>query len=98
VSLPVVLRKEAQEEFDEAFDRYDAWRIGLGSKFLAAVEQVFLRISQFPRMHAIAIADVRKGVVRRFPYCVYYGPHADRIEVIAVFCTKRDPSIWHNRI
>ena len=97
MSLPVVLRDEAQAEFDEAFDWYDTKRAGLGSEFVAEVQKVFDRIAANPLMHRAVFADIRKGVVRRFPYCVFYRPHADRVEVIAVFQTSRDPSIWQGR-
>jgi plasmid stabilization system protein ParE len=49
-------------------------------------------------MHAVVLGDVRKAVVTRFPYCVFYRPHADRIEVLAVFHSKRDPTIWQSRV
>jgi plasmid stabilization system protein ParE len=97
VSLPVVLRDEAQAEFDEAFDHYEGQRAGLGIDFVARVQQVFDRISVNPLMHAVVLGDVRKAVVIRFPFCVFYRAHADRVEVLAVFHSKRDPSIWQGR-
>jgi plasmid stabilization system protein ParE len=97
VSLPVVLRDEAQAEFDEAFDYYEGQRAGLGVDFVNHVQRVFDRIAANPLMHGVVLDDVRKAVVARFPYCVFYRPHADRIEVLAVFHTSRDPSIWQGR-
>jgi toxin ParE1/3/4 len=98
VSLPVVLRAEAEAEFDEAFDWYDSRGVGLGPAFAAAVQAVFDGIAAQPLMHAVVLADVRNAVVRRYPYCVYYRPHPDRIEVLSVFHTSRDPSIWQGRV
>ncbi len=97
MSLPIVLRDEAQAEFDEAFDYYEGQRAGLGVDFVARVQQVFDRISANPLMHAAVFSDVRKAVVTRFPYCVFYRAHADRVEVLAVFHSKRDPAIWQGR-
>jgi len=97
VNLPIVLRNEAQAEFDEAFDWYEAHRPGLGPEFAAEIQKVFDRIAVHPLMHQVVFADIRKGVVRRFPYCVFYRPHQDRVEVIAVFHSNRDPSIWQGR-
>lgn len=97
MSLPVVLRDEAQAEFDESFDWYDARRIGLGAEFVAEVQRVFDRVVANPLLHPVALADVRKAVVRRFPFVVYYRPHADRVEVLAVFHTSRDPQDWQRR-
>lgn len=97
MSLPVVVRAEAEAEFDEAFDFYDTRQVGLGPAFAAAVQKVFDGIAAQPLMHAVEFADIRKAVVRRFPFCVYYRPHPDRVEVVAVFHTSRDPSIWQAR-
>jgi toxin ParE1/3/4 len=98
VSLPVVLRAEAEAEFDEAFDFYDARRVGLGSTFASAIQAVFRSIAVNPLIHGVVLADIRKAVVRRFPFCIYYRPHTDRIEVLAVFHTSRDPKIWQGRV
>jgi plasmid stabilization system protein ParE len=67
VSLPIVLRDEAQAEFDEAFDWYEAQRAGLVIDFLNEVQKVFDRIAVNPLLHQVVFADIRKGVVRRFP-------------------------------
>jgi len=97
MSLPVVLRDEAQAEFDETFDRYEEKRLGLGVTFLRRVEEVFNRIGANPKLHPIVFADIRKAVVGSFPYCVYYRAETTRVEVIAVFHTSRDPGIWKER-
>jgi plasmid stabilization system protein ParE len=97
MNLPVVLRDEAQAEFDEAFDHYEAHRRGLGVAFAGRVQDVFDRISANPQLHAVVLGDIRKAVVARFPSCVYYRGEATRVQVIAVFHTSRDPSIWQGR-
>ena len=79
------------------FDWYDNQRAGLGTIFAARVQDAFDRISANPLLHGTVFQDIRKAVVQRFPYCIYYRPHPDRVEVIAVFHTSRDPSIWQGR-
>ena len=97
MSLPVVLRDEAQAEFDEAFDYQEGQQAGPGVDFVARIQQVFDQISANPLMHAVVFSDVRKAVVTRFPYCQFYRAHADRVEVLAVFHSKRDPASWQGR-
>lgn len=65
--------------------------------FAGRVQQIFDRVAANPQMHAVAFADIRKAVVSRFPYCVFYRADAARVEVIAVFHTSRDPSVWQSR-
>ena len=97
MSLPVVLRDEAQAEFDEAFDFYEGQRPGLGVKFAAQVQTVFDLIGATPQMHAVVFADVRKAAVARFPYRVFYRAEATQVQVLAVFHSARDPAIWQGR-
>ena len=52
MSLPVVLRDEAQAEFHEAFDYYEGRKPGLGVTFTECVQAVFDRISANPQLRA----------------------------------------------
>ncbi|MBA4191574.1 MAG: hypothetical protein C0467_26645, partial [Planctomycetaceae bacterium] len=96
VSLPVILDPEAQAEFDEGYDFYEGRRPGLGERFANAVQVVLDRIAGSPRAHANVFADIRKAVVRRFPYCVYYREEPSQVRVLAVFHTSRNPAIWQD--
>ena len=93
----VVLRDEARVEFDEAFDFYENQKPGSGVIFASRVQDVFDRIAANPEIHAVVFADIRKAVVKRSPYRVFYRAEALRIEVIAVFHTARNPLIWQGR-
>jgi plasmid stabilization system protein ParE len=97
MSLPIVLRRKAQAEFDEAIDWYEQQRVGLGVEFAERVQAVFDRISATPEIHAVVYRDVRKAFVRQFPYSVFYRIKADRVVVLAVFHDKRNPNIWKAR-
>jgi plasmid stabilization system protein ParE len=96
MSLPVVLTPEAAAEFDKAADWYEQ-QAGLGSAFTAAVRTVLDRIGGTSLLHQVVFRDIRRGVVRRFPFSVFYRVDADRVTVIAVFDNRRDPSIWQGR-
>jgi toxin ParE1/3/4 len=97
VSLPVILLPEAQAEFDEAVDWYEQ-QAGIGAQFIARVQEVFTRISANPAIHQIVYKDVRRAVVRRFPYSVIYREEPGRVVVISVFHGRRDPSVWQGRV
>jgi plasmid stabilization system protein ParE len=97
VSLPIIFRPEARAEFDEAYDWYESQRAGLGEAFADQVQLVLDRIAAMPQIHAAVLGNVRKAVVRRFPYCVYYREEATCVRVLSVFHTSRDPKIWQSR-
>ena len=98
MSLPVRFLPEARDEYDAAADFYEQQRAGLGADFIACIREVLQRISANPQLHATVYQDVRKAVVRRFPYVVLYREEAGEVIIIAVFHTARDPSVWQSRI
>jgi toxin ParE1/3/4 len=95
--LAVVLDPEAQAEFDEGYDFYEGRRSGLGEAFADAVQVVLDRIRAMPRLHAPVFRDVRRAVVRAYPFCVYYREEPTLVRVLSVFHTSRDPAIWKSR-
>lgn len=97
MNLPVILDPEARSEFDEAYDYYEACRSGLGESFADAVQVVFDRIGMMPQLHQLVFGSIRRGIVRGFPYCVYYREEPSVVRVLSVFHTSRDPRIWQSR-
>ena len=96
MNRPVVLSAEARVEFDEAVDWYER-QAGTGATFIARVREVLAGIERFPESHAAVHADVRRALVRRTPYGIFYRVLTDRIEVISIFHGRRDPSNWRGR-
>jgi len=97
MSHTLVMRRTARIDFDKAFDWYEGQRTGLGSEFAERVQAVFDGITAMPELHAPVYRDVRKALVRPFPYTVIYRVRSGRVIVIAVFHNKRDPKIWQSR-
>jgi toxin ParE1/3/4 len=97
MSLPIRLLPAAKAEFDAAADWYEQQRAGLGVDFVKAVREVLNRIAANPRLHGVVYQDVRKAVVKRFPYVVLYREEPGEVIVISVFHSSRDPSIWQSR-
>ena len=97
MSLPLGFRPVAEAEFDGAAVWYDGQRAGLGDDFVAEVQQVLDTIANQPERYPVASGDVREAPVSRFPYCIYYRVKPDKVVVIAVFHSARDPTIWQGR-
>ena len=98
MSLPIVFRRAARAEFDDAADWYEQRRTGRGTAFATAVQKVLDRIAAQPQFYPVALDDVREAMVSGFPYCVYYREELGQILVLAVIHMARDPSIWQGRI
>lgn len=93
----LLIRPEAEADLDEAKTWYERRREGLGIDFLLCVEEVFERICRSPEWYPVVFRDVRRGMVRRFPYGVFYRVMEEQIVVLAVFHARRDPSGWQSR-
>lgn len=97
MSLPLDFHPAVRDEIDDAHDWYEQRRSGLGRDFLDEVERVLAEITANPSRYGFADADVREGQLNRFPSAIYYRVLADRIRVLAVYHTSRDPSRWQSR-
>ena len=97
MSLPVILRHEAEVDVQEARDQLEAVRVGLGTQVLARVREVLARIEKMPELHGEVWQDVRAARLKQFRYIVYFIVLADRVEVLAVLHGARDPSSWQSR-
>jgi plasmid stabilization system protein ParE len=93
----LVFRPEVREELNEAYTWYDNQQPGLGDEFLDCVDEMLNRICQMPESYAVVYRDVRRAVVRRFPYAVYYRIVSSRVIVTAIFHARRDPKAWQTR-
>ena len=69
----------------------------LGDQFFEALEQCFESI----RHNALAFAkvhqDIRRALLRRFPYCVFFIISEQEIVVLACVHGHRDPETWKGR-
>ncbi|MFA6922589.1 MAG: type II toxin-antitoxin system RelE/ParE family toxin [Gallionella sp.] len=93
----IIFRPQARLEFDEAGDCYEQERPGLGMEFMAEIQLLIQRIATTPEQFPLLYRDVRKAVARRFPYCIYFRERDQKIVVLAVFHSARNPAVWKQR-
>jgi len=89
--------RRARLELRESVDWYEAKKSGLGESFYSQVEDVVTFISKQPLTHQVVFKDLRKALVSNFPFVIFYRQLLRGIEVISIFHTSRNPSIWKNR-
>ena len=90
-------RKAAAADLAEAYRRYEGEAAGLGEELLAAVHGAAAGAAEEPERYPVVRGDVRRVLVRRFPYAVFYRVRRSRVVVIAVVHHRRDPHVWHGR-
>ena len=77
---------------------YEAKRPGLGDDFARSLDHVIELVCELPTAFPEIAVGLRRALLGRFPYAVYYHAQVDVIEVIACLHTRRSPSRWRNRV
>lgn len=89
---------EAAWEFAEAVRYYQQRGPNLGSRFDREIRSTIARITATPERWQFLEADVRRCLVRVFPYRVLYSMEVDCLLIIAVMHEKREPGYWRHRL
>ena len=94
MTLPVVFRRRAQSDLAGTFDWYEEQRSGLGEELLSAVQSTSKSIGRYPEMFASVRGAVRRAMISKFPFAMFYLVEPKRVVVLRVLHTARDPNLW----
>lgn len=89
---------EALEEYLGAVSHYSDISPRLGESFIKAIEFGIDNILTYPEAWQIVEEDVRRHLIKRFPFGIYYCIEGDLIMIYAVMHMSRHPNYWKNRI
>jgi plasmid stabilization system protein ParE len=92
------VRPEAQDDIEAAALWYEAQKDGLGARFVAQVDALIDRIRLHPLQFPVIEPPVRRGLLDRFPYAVYFVAGDEGGAVLAVLHQHRDPDTWRDRL
>jgi plasmid stabilization system protein ParE len=73
-------------------------REDLDTEFMECVDDALSRVIRDPDLYPIVYRNLRRAVVRRFPFAVFYEITKDEIQVVAVFHSRRNPEGWESRV
>ena len=88
---------EAREEFLAAIDLYNQVEPGLGLDFAGEINAAVELIEAFPNAWTLVDFEIRRCLVRRFPYALLYAVERDLVMIYAVMHVHRDPDYWKSR-
>jgi toxin ParE1/3/4 len=91
------LRGDAQADIEAAAQWYEGERPGLGFEFTRVVRAALAAIEREPQRYPSARGEVRRALVRRFPYALYFITEPDETVVLACLHVRRDPHVWQSR-
>jgi len=91
------IHPEAERELDEAVEYYEDIEPGLGYDLSVEIYSAIQRAVAYPRAWPVLDGEVRRALVRRFPYGVLYSEEEGTLLVIAVMNLHRAPGYWKGR-
>lgn len=91
MSYEVQVRRAAELDIAEAQIWYETQQTGLGGAFRAEVSGVIDRLAATPLIYQIVHRNVRRAIVRRFPYLIWYRVDGQMVVILACTYAGRDP-------
>lgn len=96
-SYRLVAEPQVDLDVAGAFNWYENEQAGLGLEFLEELRATYDRIVEGPLKYQDLRSGIRRALLRRFPYGVYFAVEGDAIVVLAVLHASRDPAEWQRR-
>lgn len=93
----IIIRPEAEIELQDACLWYEEQSKGLGLEFIRCIDVALSSIMSSPLMYAEIYKNIRRVLIRRFPFGIFYIFEQNKIIVLAVFHAKRNPKHWQKR-
>jgi len=88
---------EAEIEFNKSIDYYEEIESGLGYDFALEVYSTIKRSVEFPDAWTVLEGEIRRSLVKRFPYGILYSKEQKGIFIVAVMNLHRQPEYWKHR-
>ena len=89
---------DAEVELIEAAEYYELQVPGLGERFEDEVRRATDLLLQHPEIGSIADPNLRRIVLDRFPFTLYYSVTSDVLRIEVVAHQRRMPGYWRSRV
>jgi plasmid stabilization system protein ParE len=97
VAYKLSIRKEAEADIAEAYQYYESCLEGLGADFMLCIDESLARIQRNPKQFRSVLDRIRRVLVKKFLYGIYYTLSDNEIIVLAVTHARRNPKHWQLR-
>jgi toxin ParE1/3/4 len=89
---------EAEMELIEAAAYYASQVPGLGERFGVEVRRATETLLEHPRIGSPVDPELRRFVLNRFPFTLYYSATSDVLRIEVVAHHSRRPGYWRSRV
>lgn len=91
----LIISRKAVIETNDAYLFYERASVGLGERFLESLEDVYKNLSLNPQYYGYLnkAKDIRDVKIKNFPFVIIFKIVNDKVFVLSVFNTGRDPDL-----
>ena len=82
---------EVEDDAVAAYEWYESKLVGLGKDFLQTLYSTTEETTLNPLLYQLMHGEIRRRLLRRFPYAVYFTLDGNELVVLGVFHCARDP-------
>jgi plasmid stabilization system protein ParE len=93
-----LLHPEADEEFAQAIQYYQAISPELGVRFYREIERLMMDVCEHPDRYHQFSPPARRHFSFEFPYSLIYVIRPNHVWIVAVMHMKREPGYWRKRL
>ena len=86
------------QQSSEAAVFYESASARLGLDFLDDIDHVIALLRNHPGLGQRVEKDLRRALLRRFPFSLIYAIESDAIVIVAVAHQSRRPGYWRDRL
>ena len=89
---------QAANELEAAAIWYEEQAHGLGFEFIRirAVDVAIATIKRSPMLYQIVLDDIRRCIIKKFPFGVFFSIEENCILIVSVFHSSRNPNKLKN--
>jgi plasmid stabilization system protein ParE len=96
--MRLIYHPEAEAELIGAAEYYEHRLPGLGAQLLDAVDRAVRSIEGAPERSALVAPEIRRYLMPRFPYAIYYRATPDQLRILAFKHHSLRSGYWHHRL
>lgn len=95
--MRLIVRPDAEADIAEGYAWYEQQREGLGVEFVEEVSSTIEAVHTQPLRFPATFRKLRRALVHRFPYGVFFVARPDAVVVVAAVHLARNPRRVHKR-
>jgi plasmid stabilization system protein ParE len=93
----LIINPFAEQDILEARSWYNEQQEDLDNELLHEIKRTIKIVQSNPYQFPIIKWDIRRAILKRFPYSIFFIVSPPIINVFALFHNSRNPKIWKSR-